>query len=113
MSDDNSGATRDRPNWGLILGLLVGVGVALAIFIPAIMTRPAPRSTTPLASIPVSTSAVAIPGPLGGPQVAMDVNTLLGRPAPAFTLVDSEERSFPISPGGGTKTVLVFNMGVT
>jgi len=43
----------------------------------------------------------------------MDVNTLLGRPAPAFTLVDSEERSFPVSPGGGTRTVLIFNMGVT
>ncbi len=85
----------------------------LAIFIPAIMTRPAPRSTTPLASTPVSTSAVAIPGPLGGPQVAMDVNTLLGRPAPAFTLLDSEERSFPVSSGGGTRTVLIFNMGVT
>ena len=112
MSDDGT-TTKQRPNWGLILGLLVGVGVALAIFIPAIMTRPAPRSTAPLASTPVSTSAVAIPGPLGGPQVAMDVNTLLGRPAPAFTLLDSEERSFPVSPGGGTRTVLIFNMGVT
>ena len=112
MSDDDT-STKQRPNWGLILGLLVGVGVALAIFIPAIMTRPAPRSTPSLASTPVSTSAVAIPGPLGGPQVAMDVNTLLGRPAPAFTLLDSEERSFPVSPGGGTRTVLIFNMGVT
>ena len=112
MSDDGT-TPKPRPNWGLIFGLLVGVGVALAIFIPAIMTRPAPRSTPPLASTPVSTSAVAIPGPLGGPQVAMDVNTLLGRPAPAFTLVDSEERSFPVSPGGGTRTVLIFNMGVT
>ena len=112
MSDDGA-TTKQRPNWGLILGLLVGVGVALAIFIPTIMTRPAPRSTPPFASTPVSTSAVAIPGPLGGPQVAMDVNTLLGRPAPAFTLLDSEERSFPVSPGGGTRTVLIFNMGVT
>ncbi len=112
MSDDRT-TTKQQANWGLIFGLLVGVGVALAIFIPAIMTRPAPRSTPPLASTPVSTSAVAIPGPLGGPQVAMDVNTLLGRPAPAFTLLDSEERSFPVSPGGGTRTVLIFNMGVT
>jgi len=112
VSDDRT-TTKQQANWGLIFGLLVGVGVALAIFIPAIMTRPAPRSTPPLASTPVSTSAVAIPGPLGGPQVAMDVNTLLGRPAPAFTLLDSEERSFPVSPGGGTRTVLIFNMGVT
>ena len=113
MSDDNSGATRDRPNWGLILGLLVGVVVALAIFIPAIMTRPSPKPTSPTATATISTSAVGLPGPLGGPTVSMDVNTLVGRPAPAFTLLDSEERSFPISPGGGTKTVLVFNMGVT
>ena len=111
MSDNTS--PKPRPNWGLIFGLLVGVGVALAIFIPAIMTRPTPKSPTPLASTPVSTSAVALPGPLGGPQVAMDVSTLVGRPAPAFTLLDSEERSFPVSPGGGTRTVLIFNMGVT
>ena len=43
----------------------------------------------------------------------MDVNTLVGRPAPPFTLSDSEGQSFPISPGGGTRTVLIFNMGVT
>ena len=104
---------KPRPNWGLILGLLVGVGVALAIFIPAIMTRPTPKSPPPLASTSVTTSGVALPGPLGGPQVATDVNTLVGRPAPPFTLSDSEGQSFPISPGGGTRTVLIFNMGVT
>ena len=43
----------------------------------------------------------------------MDVNTLVGRPAPPLTLSDSEGQSFPISPGGGTRTVLIFNMGVT
>jgi hypothetical protein len=54
-----------------------------------------------------------LPGPIGGSSVAMDVNTLVGKPAPAFTLLDSEERSFPVSPGGGTRTLLIFNMGVT
>ena len=104
---------KPRPNWGLILGLLVGIAAALAIFIPAIMTRPSPKPTSPTATASSSTSAVALPGPIGGPAVSMDVNTLVGRPAPAFTLSDSEERSFPISPGGGTRTVLIFNMGVT
>jgi hypothetical protein len=109
VSDDTP--PKPRPNWGLILGLLVGVGVALAIFIPAIMTRPTPKSTTP--GTLVTSSGLALPGPLGGPQVAMDVNTLVGRPAPSFTLSDSDGLSFPISPGGGTRTVLLFNMGVT
>ncbi len=111
---DGATTPKERPNWGLILGLLVGVGVALAIFIPAIMARPSPKPTSTLVTTPISTSAaVGLPGPLGGPAVSMDVNTLVGRPAPAFTLLDSEERSFPISPGGGTRTVLIFNMGVT
>lgn len=56
--------------------------------------------------------AVALPGPLGGPGVSMDVNTLVGKPAAAFTLSDSDGLNFPISPGGGTRTVLIFNMGV-
>ena len=33
--------------------------------------------------------------------------------APGFNLSDSEGVSYPISPGGGTPTVLIFNMGVT
>ena len=105
--------SREGPNWALILGLLVGVAVALAIFIPAIMTTLRPRPVVSPTSVPVTTRGASLPGPLGGSGVAMDVNTLVGKPAPAFTLTDSEERSFPVSPGGGTRTLLVFNMGVT
>ena len=112
MTDDST-TSKQRPNWGLIFGLLVGIAGALALFIPAIMTRPSPKPTSAPATTTLSTSAVGLPGPLGGPAVSMDVNTLVGRPAPAFTLSDSDERSFPISPGGGTRTVLIFNMGVT
>jgi hypothetical protein len=54
-----------------------------------------------------------LPGPLGGPEIAQDVNTLVGRPAPAFTLADSEGRSYPVTPGHGRPTVLVFHMGIT
>jgi hypothetical protein len=113
VSDEAGRTAKVGPNWGVILGLLVGVVVALAIFIPAIMTRPTPKATVQLASTPVSTNVGTLPGPLGGSSVSMDVDTLVGRPAPAFTLSDSDGVSFPISPGGGTRTVLIFNMGVT
>jgi len=99
----------------LILGLLVGVGVALAILTPALMTRPSPKpASTPVSSIGAVglSGATVLRGPLGGPGVSMDVNTLIGRPAPSFTLSDSDGLSFPVSPGGGTRTVLIFNMGV-
>ena len=105
--------SREAPNWALILGLLVGVAVALAIFIPAIMTTLRPRPVVSPTSVPVTTGGASLPGPLGGSTVAIDVNTFVDKPAPAFTLTDSEGRSFPVSPGGGTRTLLVFNMGVT
>jgi hypothetical protein len=105
--------SREGPNWALILGLLVGVVVALAIFIPAIMSTLKARPAVSPTNAPVTASSASLPGPLGGSSIAMDVNTLVGRPAPAFTLADSEDRSFPVSPGGGTRTVLIFNMGVT
>ena len=118
MTDTGSN-DRARPNWALILGLLTGVAVALAIFIPALVVRPSPKPTAPLTSISTSAPAagridtVTIPGPLGGPDISRDVNTLVGQRAPGFTLSDSEGVSYPISPGGGTPTVLIFNMGVT
>ena len=105
--------SREGPNWSLIVGLLVGVAAALAIFIPAIMTTLKPKTVASPTSVSVTTGGGSLPGPLGGSSVAMDVNTLVGKPAPAFTLSDSEERSFPVSPGGGARTLLVFNMGVT
>lgn len=54
-----------------------------------------------------------LPGPLGGSSVAQDVNTLVGKPAPAFTLSDSEGQSYSVTPGQGKPLVLVFHMGIT
>ena len=54
-----------------------------------------------------------LPGPLGGPSVAQDVNTLVGQPAPAFTLTDSEGQSYAVTPGQEKPLVLVFHMGIT
>ncbi len=53
-----------------------------------------------------------LPGPIGGPNVAQDVNTLVGKPAPAFTLPDSEGQTYTITPGQGKPLVLVFHMGI-
>jgi hypothetical protein len=55
----------------------------------------------------------ALPGPLGGPDVAQEVNTLVGKPAPAFTLADSEGKPYAVTPGRGRPTVLIFHMGLT
>jgi cytochrome oxidase Cu insertion factor (SCO1/SenC/PrrC family) len=54
-----------------------------------------------------------LPGPLGGPDVAQDVNTLVGKPATTFTLADSEGKRYAVTPGRGRPTVLVFHMGIT
>jgi len=43
----------------------------------------------------------------------MDVNTLLGKPAPAFTLLDSDGTSYAITPGQGRPIVLISHMGIT
>ncbi len=60
-----------------------------------------------------SVSGTGLPGPIGGSSVAMDVNTLLGKPAPAFTLLDSDGTSYAITPGQGRPIVLVSHMGIT
>jgi len=54
-----------------------------------------------------------LPGPLGGREIAQDVNTLVGKPAPAFILADSEGNSYPVTPGQGRPLVLVSHMGIT
>ncbi|MFL5802842.1 MAG: hypothetical protein ACJ8CR_14005, partial [Roseiflexaceae bacterium] len=54
-----------------------------------------------------------IPGPLGGPESAQDVNTLVGKPAPAFTLPDSDGKRYTVTPGQGRPLVLISHMGIT
>lgn len=59
------------------------------------------------------TGPAGLPGPRGGPSVAQDVNTLVGEPAPSFTLADSEGTSYTVTPGQGRPIVLVSHMGIT
>ena len=58
-------------------------------------------------------SGTGLPGPIGGSSVAMDVNTLVGKPAPAFTLSDSDGTSYAVTPGKGKPIVLISHMGIT
>jgi len=60
-----------------------------------------------------ATSLGGLPGPIGGPEVAQDVNTLIGKPAPAFTLPDSEGKRYTVTPGQGRPVVLISHMGIT
>lgn len=53
-----------------------------------------------------------LPGPLGGPSVAQDVGTLVGKPAPGFTLSDSDGKSYTVTPGQGRPLVVLFHMGI-
>lgn len=55
----------------------------------------------------------ALPEPIGGPSVAQDVGTLVGQPAPSFTLADAEGQSYAVTPGQGRPLVLVSHMGIT
>jgi peroxiredoxin len=99
--------TSDAPprRLGALFGLIVGAGVAGAVFIAAINVRSSqPQSTT----LNTSTTAVKLPPPTGIADGSIDVNSLVGRAAPVFTLSDSEGRTFPITPGG-TPLVLIFD----
>lgn len=55
----------------------------------------------------------ALPTPIGYPDSAQDVGTLVGKPAPTFTLNDETEQAITVNPGEtGRPVVLIFNMGL-
>ncbi len=81
------------------------MGLAVAVLLVAAVSWLALRPGTAL-------GPGGLPGPRGGPEVAQDVNTLVGKPAPPFTLSDSEGKSYAVHAGGGTPLVLVFHMGL-
>jgi hypothetical protein len=43
--------------------------------------------------------------------ILIHLKSKLGDRAPAFTLSDSEGKSYTVTPGGGTPTLLIFHMG--
>lgn len=54
-----------------------------------------------------------LPAPRDEPEVALDVNSLVGQPAPSFTLADSEGNSYTVTPGGDRPIALITHMGIT
>ena len=101
-SSRDAGRRRFGPRSWFALGLAV---LAVAGTAAWLVSRSAAQ--TP------SSGATSLPGPLGGPSVAQDVNTLVGKQAPAFTLSDSDGTSYTVTPGQGKPLVLVFHMGIT
>lgn len=78
------------------------VGFAVATVVPGVA-----------AWLVLQSDSDGLPGPLGGSHIAQDVNTLVGAPAPDFTLSNSDGQSSKVTPGQGRPLVLVFHMGVT
>ena len=83
------------------------VAVVLAVAVAAWLTF------RPSAAGEGANVETGLPGPIGGSSVAMDVNTLVGKPAPAFTLSDSDGSSYAVTPGQGRPIVLISHMGIT
>ena len=91
-----------RPGW--VVGLAVIVGVMVIIGVASLALRP--RAQT-------ATGSSGLPGSIGGPEVAQDVNTLIGKSAPAFTLPDADGKRYTVTPGQGRPLVLISHMGIT
>ena len=89
---------------------VVAVGIAVVAVVIAfgawVLFRPSPAGEG-------NSGTAGMPGPIGGSNVAMDVNTLVGKPAPAFTLSDSDGTSYAVTPGQGKPIVLISHMGIT
>jgi hypothetical protein len=92
---DRRRARRPRPGLWLAGAGAVAVGVAIWLSLR-----------------PPSPSPGAIPPPLGGPQIAQDVSTMLGRRGPSFSLPDGDGRTHAVTPGAtGRPLVIVSHMG--
>ena len=88
-----------RKNW-----LLIGAGLALIALVAVVWWR------TVAPSAP-DTNSPDVAGNLPDSDSAFNVGTLIGQPAPAFTLMDANGELYEFQPGDGRKYVFAFNMG--
>ena len=73
----------------------------------------------PLTALAVIIAVVAVvrwwqtgsPGEKDEPGILRNLTTMMGKMAPAFSLADSEGRTFTVAPGDGKNHVLIFHMG--
>jgi hypothetical protein len=84
--------------------LLIGAGLALIALIAVVWLR----TTAPSAP---NTNSPNVAGNLPNTDSAFNVGTLIGQPAPAFTLPDANGEPYEFQPGDGRKYVFAFNMG--
>ena len=84
--------------------LLIGAGLALIALVAVVVLR----GVVPSAP---NTSSPDVAGNLPNTNSALNVGTLIGQPAPAFTLSDAKGQPYNFKPGTGHKYVLAFNMG--
>ena len=84
--------------------LLIGAGLALIAFIAVVWLRTATPSEP-------NTDSPDVAGNLPNTDSAFNVGTLIGQPAPAFTLPDANDEPYEFQPGDGRKYVFAFNMG--
>ena len=90
---------QQRRNW-----LWIGAGLVLLTLVAVVVFR---RGTP---SAP-NTSSPDVAGNLPNSTSALNVGTLIGQPAPAFTLPDANGKPYNFQPGAGRRYVLAFNMG--
>ena len=90
---------KQRRNW-----LWIGAGLAaIALIAVAVL-----RAVIPSAP---NTDSPDVAGNLPNTNSALNVGTLIGQPAPAFTLPDANNKPYKFQAGNGHKYVFAFNMG--
>ena len=123
--------SRKNQTLGLIVGFFVGGTVAvicIALLLITSLVLLSLRDQTDQASSAAATRPVFLlptpsqgdreaisemPTPIGFPETAQDVGTVVGQPASAFELQDDAGQLVAVTPGQtGRPTVLIFNMGL-
>ena len=84
--------------------LWMGAGLVLVVLVAVVVARRV------IPSAP-NTSSPNVAGNLPNSSSALNVGTLIGQPAPAFTLMDANGQPYKFQAGNGHKYVLAFNMG--